>query len=140
MKYKTHNKITQGKLIYGITCPKVNITKGKLSQWSKSTIAREVLQSREKSFPRLHWPMNNLHRKPFTTLECLDSSTIRIAFMDDAFVITIGNANQLQESFEGFLHNNKYVVGAMTSACSPTDAHIYMKLFWNGEFKIFLVT
>lgn len=60
--------------------------------------------------------------------------------MDDAFVITIGNANRLQESFEGFLHNNKYVVGAMASACSPTDAHIYMKLSWNGEFEIFLVT
>ena len=49
--------------------------------------------------------------------------------MDDASVITIKNVDRLQESYKGFLHNNKYVVRAMTSACSPTDVHYLHETF-----------
>ena len=48
--------------------------------------------------------------------------------MDDAHIITIGTFDQLQKHFESFLHNNKFVVVAMTSASLPIEFHIYLKL------------
>jgi len=49
--------------------------------------------------------------------------------MDDAHIITIGTFDRLQKLFESFLHDNKFVVVAMTSASSvPIEFHIYLKL------------
>ena len=49
--------------------------------------------------------------------------------------ITIGMSNLLQELLEGFLHNNKFVVVAMTSASSPINLQIYYETLQYGEIE-----
>ena len=68
-----------------------------------------------------------LKRKPFATVEHLNSSNVWTTSMNDATLIMIETSDRLQELLYRFLHNSKSVDIALVSCCLPTNVQIYLK-------------